>query len=281
MFIDAHYHPETWELICPDEETAKMRRKSMNMPKTSIKTMEGILIQMDVIGLDKVCIFAKDYHSADGFVCVSNEDIAKIVNAYPDKFIGIASVDPNDPDHLEKAEHAFRDLGLKGLKLHPGRQAFFPSDPKLEPLYQLCEKYDKPIVFHAGLSLEKNCETKYSNPLEFEPVALKHPNLRMCLCHMGWPWVRETAMLMLKYRNVYADTSVLYMDSAGEFLKQVLTVDIPWTWVDRSLRHQIMFGSNGPRFEQRRLAIAFDQLPLRDETKELIKSTNAIEFFKL
>ena len=27
----------------------------------------------------------------------------------------------------------------------------------------------------------------------FETVAAKHPRLRICLAHFGWPWVRETA----------------------------------------------------------------------------------------
>ena len=50
------------------------------------------------------------------------------------------------------------------------------------------------------------------------------------------------------------------------------------TWVDRSLRHQVMFGSDNPRFEQIRMAHALDGLGLRESTVELIKGGNAIEF---
>ena len=50
------------------------------------------------------------------------------------------------------------------------------------------------------------------------------------------------------------------------------------TWIDRSLRHQVMFGSNNPRFEQIRMAHELDKLGLRESTLELIKGENAIEF---
>ena len=114
--------------------------------------------------------------------------------------------------------------------------------------------------------------------MAFESVAANHPNMRLCLGHFGWPWVRETAMLMVKYPNVYADTGALYFDNAKEFYTQMLTRDIPITWIDRSLRHQVMFGSNNPRFEQIRMAQAIQELGFRESTLELIMGKNAIEF---
>ena len=85
-------------------------------------------------------------------------------------------------------------------------------------------------------------------------------------------------MLMLKYPNVYADTGALYFDNALEFYTQTFTRDIPATWIDRSLRHQVMFGSDNPRFEQIRMAHALDHLGFRDSTLELIRGQNAVEF---
>ena len=44
------------------------------------------------------------------------------------------------------------------------------------------------------------------------------------------------------------------------------------------LRHQVMFGSNNPRFEQIRMAQAIRELGFRESTLELIMGGNAIEF---
>ena len=85
-------------------------------------------------------------------------------------------------------------------------------------------------------------------------------------------------MLMLKYPNVYTDTGALYFDSAREFYEQTFTRDIPATWIDRSLRHQVMFGTDDPRFEMIRMSKAIEELGFRQSTVELIKGGNAIEF---
>ena len=71
-------------------------------------------------------------------------------------------------------------------------------------------------------------------------------------------------MLMLKYPNVYTDTGALYFDSAREFYVQMLTKDVPVTWIDRSLRHQVMFGTNDPRFEMIRMSKAIEELGYYD-----------------
>ena len=209
---------------------------------------------------------------------MSNEEIRDLVALAPDKFLGFASVDPYDPKAPERLQQAFAELNLCGLKLHPGRQHFYPSDQIAEPLYEICEKYDKPVIFHSGLSWEPDSLTKYCRPDVFEELAAAHPKLRMCLAHFGWPWCRETAMLMLRYPNVYTDTGALYFDCAREFYTQMLTKDVPVTWIDRSLRHQVMFGSNNPRFEQIRMAQALDMLGFRDSTLELIRGQNAADF---
>ena len=112
----------------------------------------------------------------------------------------------------------------------------------------------------------------------YEELAAARPKLKICLAHFGWPWCRETAMLMLKYTNVYTDTGALYFDNAKEFYTQMLTRDVPMTWIDRSLRHQVMFGSNNPRFEQIRMAHAIKELGFRESTLDLICGENAIEF---
>ena len=95
---------------------------------------------------------------------------------------------------------------------------------------------------------------------------------------MGFPWVKETAMLLNKYPNVYADTSLLYFDSAREFYEHVFTKEMSIGWLDRSIRHQVMFGSNMPRWEQMRMLTALKNLGLRSETLELITHKNALEF---
>ena len=277
MFIDIHVHPAFFEPINTDPAKEEMRHNVLNIHKNGTAPLEHIFNQMHCAGLDRLTLLPQDYTSTVGCV-VSNEEIRQLVDAAPDKFIGFAGVDPLDPEAPDKLQDAFTRLNLKGLNLHTGRHHLLPSDPRMEPIYEICERYHKPIMFHAGLSWEPDTQTSYCTPLAFEIVAEKHPKLKICMGHFGWPWVRKTAMLMLKYPNVYADTGALYFDNAREFYTQTFTRDIPITWIDRSLRHQVMFGSNNPRFEQIRMAQAIGELGFRDSTLELIRGGNALEF---
>ena len=279
MFIDIHVHPAFYEPINKDSKMEELRHETLDIHKNGTAPLEHIFNQMKCAGLDYLCLLPEDYQTLqNGKILVSNEEIYKLVSMAPNKFIGFASVDPMAQGAAERLEKAFTDLQLAGVKFHLGRIHMYPMDEKMQKLYDVCEKYNKPIIFHSGMSWEPNTLTKYCRPDVFEELAASRPKLRICLAHFGWPWCRETAMLMLKYPNVYTDTGALYFDNAKEFYTQMLTKDVPMTWIDRSLRHQVTFGSNNPRFEQIRMAHAIEEMGFRDSTVELIKGKNAIEF---
>jgi uncharacterized protein len=280
MNIDIHVHPAFYEAINKDADKEEYRHSVLDVHKNGIASLQHIFNQMKCANLDKLVLLPEDYTSCEGDVVVSNYEIKSIVDLAPEKFIGFASIDPFREDALEELEKAFKEYNLKGLKLHLGRLKIYPMNERLKSIYELCIRYNKPIIFHSGFSWEPNSISKYTHPLEFEEVAINYPRLRICLAHFGWPWVKETSMLMLKYPNVYADTGILYFDSAREFYNQVFTKDIPITWIERSLRHQIMFGSNNPRFEQIRMVEALKELGLSKNSLELIMGENAIRFIE-
>lgn len=278
MLIDAHVHPAFIEELNLGEEKYRRNAQEMGLYKTEAFGLRQWDADMAESGIDKLFLLPLALPESRGGALVTNSQIADLVRLRPGKFVGFASVDPHSAAAAEELEYAFAQLGLKGLKLHPSKQHFSPSDELLTPLYEICLRYDKPIIFHAGVSMEPGTLTKYSHPLEFEEVAFRYPKLRMCLAHFGWPWVREVCMLMLKYPNVYTDTAMLYFDDPRQFYHQCLEVDIGPGWIDRSLRHQIMFGSDDPRLEQRRMIKALQNMDMRESTRELIFGGNALEF---
>ncbi len=277
MVIDSHYHPAFFSEVCKNEEVAEHRRQTMAYYKTPTCEVERIFERMTASGVDKSFLLPHDY-STTTKDRVSNDEMKMLVEKGQGRFYGFASIDPHSPDALPELERAFRELGLVGLKLHPSKQLFYPMDESLFPIYDLCIKYNKPIIFHSGFCWQPGALAEYSHPMKFEALAVRYPNLRFCLAHMGYPWVKETAMLLNKYPNVYADTSLLYFDSAREFYEFVFTKEMSIGWLDRSIRHQVMFGSNMPRWEEMRMLTALKNLGLREETVELITSRNALEF---
>ena len=85
-------------------------------------------------------------------------------------------------------------------------------------------------------------------------------------------------MLMMKYHNVYTDTSIVYMDDARQMYHQMFQVDMGPKWIDHSFRHQVMFGSGDPGLEQIRQVNALRGMNFRETTIENILCNNAMEF---
>lgn len=281
LVIDVHVHPGFYGSISKDANEIEFRKKAAGWDLMSPFSEEVTFTQMDTFGIDRLVLLPLDLTTSMGGCIVTNEQIHTLTKLAPDRFIGFASVDPHRADALDVLDYAFGTLKLSGLKLNPSKQAFFPADPLMDPIYKKCLEYNKPILFHAGMSWEPDCLVKYANPVNFEETAQKYPQLRMCLAHFGWPWVAETAMMVLKYPNVYTDTSMLYMDSPEIFMDQIFNRTMGPLWFENNFSDKVMFGSNNPRFRSARIKRGLDSLKMRDETRAKLLGGNAVKFIGL
>lgn len=278
MLIDMHIHPIFYDPICADEQEVYWRGEYFGVWKQGPMSFDEIFAEWDICGLTKAALLPLDLTTTQGRWIVTNDQIEQLCRIYPERFIGFASVDPHREDAPEVVERAFAQQKLRGLKLNPSKQRFHPTEDCMEPIYRLCEAYNRPIIFHSGLSWEPDAPAGWSHPLEFEEVLIRHPELRVCLAHFAWPWVREMAMLMIKYPNVYTDTALLYVDTPEEQMSQLFEKDMGPMWFERCFPRQVMFGSNGPRFRAFKLKRALDKVPMREYAREGLYYKNAQRF---
>ncbi len=76
---------------------------------------------------------------------------------------------PEDlPDQVE--EHLKRP-SCCGVKLYPGYNRLWLTDPVYDPIYRLAERYDKPVAVHTGLTAYARAHLKYSHPLALDEAA--------------------------------------------------------------------------------------------------------------
>jgi uncharacterized protein len=272
--IDFHTHPVLIrEMVERHPELARGARETYHCGN-NFQPLEVMLLEMDVAGIDKAVVLPIDAMTSRNTTVYTNDQIVEVCQM-SSRLIGFASVDPHQDSAAQTLTHAVDRLGLRGLKLAPAMQEFFPDDRKAFPVYARAEELKIPILFHAGLSWEPGSRLKYGHPLRFEDVAAEFPKLRIVLAHLAWPWVVDAVALALKYPNIYLDTSALFFDNPRDFLRYAMTQQVPLTVFERSLRNQLVFGSNNPRIEIKSMAKAVRTLGFSEECLELIFRINA------
>jgi predicted TIM-barrel fold metal-dependent hydrolase len=262
--IDFHTHPVLIKEVVEGSEQLRHAVRHIFNLQNALQPLETFKGQMKVAGIDKAVLLPIDCTTAHNCKIFSNEQVADLASKH-DFFIGFASVDPLREEAVDELAEAISGLGLRGLKLDPSLQQFYPNDKeKAYPLFTKATKLKIPVVMHAGMTWEADAMMKYSHPGLLEDIAHDFQGLNLIIAHMGWPYVLESVALALKYPNVYLDTSCLYADTPKEFIEYVFTKQLPITLVQRSLDKKIVFGSNYPRIEMHKMVKAVRNV-LREE----------------
>lgn len=281
MLIDTQIHPALYKEVYHDDALFKRRCDEMNFHQMKPTDLAILKQQYALAEMKHAVLLGQDCSAGKEEPLISNEDLQTIVTAAPDFFVGFASVDPRDERAPEKLVHAFEHLQLSGFTVNTAKLKMYPADPRLISLYKICRRYCKPIIFHAGLSLENHTAAKYAHPMEFEEVADDFPDIKICLAHLGWPWVNETAALLIKYPNLYANTAVMCMDSPRLLFEKIFYQDMGRYWLDHNLADKIMFGSDSPRIRPVRCKRGLDSLEMEPETRYKLYYANAAQFLGL
>lgn len=204
---------------------------------------------------------------------ISNDEVAALVERYPDRFVGIASVDLHRPMHaVREVRRCVRELGFRGVRIVPWLWNLPPDDRRYYPLYAECCELDVPFCLQVGHT-GPLCPSEPGRPIPYlDHVALEFPELKIVGGHIGYPWTAEMISLATKYPNVYIDTSAYvaarYPGEIVEFLRG-------------HGRHKVMFGSNHPAWPAPDCLRGVEQLGLDAEIRELFLHANAERAFKL
>jgi predicted TIM-barrel fold metal-dependent hydrolase len=188
-------------------------------------------------GCDVAIVFG--ISAPKGGLHVPNDEVAAFVAEDPGRRIGFLAIDPHQENALAEVERGVRELGLKGIKLYPVLARFDPCDPSLGPFYALAERMGLPILWHMGSTPVASGRLRLSHPLLLDDVAVEFPRLKMIIAHLGHPWQRETAIVVRKNPNVYADISGLWYRQWQGY--EAMIVCQEWGITDK-----LLFGSDYP-----------------------------------
>jgi predicted TIM-barrel fold metal-dependent hydrolase len=225
-------------------------------------------------------IFEIDAETTSGVAYIGNDYVAGIVQRYPDQFMGFASVDPwKGKLAVQELERSVKELGLRGLKLHPTTQAFYPNDTHFYPLWEKAAELDIPVLFHSGQTGVGSgtpggggYKLKYAHPMLLDDVAADFPSLTIIMAHPAVPWQEEQLAVALHKGNVYIDLS----GWSPKYFRPILI-----KYISSILKDKALFGSDYPVIQPERWLRDFETLEFKEEVKQKILLENAKKVLKL
>jgi hypothetical protein len=204
---------------------------------------------------------------------VSNDEVASWVARYPDRLIGLCSVDLMRPmDAVRELRRSVKQLGLRGLRVLPWLWGLPPNDRRYYPLYAECVELGVPFCLQVGHTGPMR-SSEPGRPIPYlDEVALEFPELTIVGGHIGYPWTNEMISLATKYPNVYIDTSAW---KPRRFPAELTA------YLRGHGRRKVLFGSNAPMLLPGACLAEVDALGLDDEARRLYLGENAVRAFRL
>jgi predicted TIM-barrel fold metal-dependent hydrolase len=149
-------------------------------------------------------------------VPLPNMEVVKLCEKSRDALFPVFTVEPKDAAVKEALRLADGQRGfVKGFKIWLGYRRVFARDEVFRPLYDYAEEHKLPVLFHTGDTASSTGSLAHAHPLTLDGVANEREDLRIVICHVGNPWILDTAELLYKHTNVYADISGLVVRGGG------------------------------------------------------------------
>ena len=268
MIIDAWaQHPTLRH--AQDPIFASLHRWNKTTPPETPIPLSLTIAAMDAAQIDKTLISA---WQAPGRDMISNDEVASFVSEYPDRLIGVGSVDISKPmQAVREIRRCVEELGFKAIRVLPWLSETPPTDRRFYPVYVACCDMGVPFctqIGHTGLLMP----SEVGRPIYLDQVALDFPELVIVAGHIGYPWTQEAIAVATKHENVYIDTSAY---TAKRYPEELVA------FMKSHGARKVLFGTNYPMIFPEKALADLDSLDLSDANKELFLSGNARRVFDI
>lgn len=237
MIIDVHSHAWRFPGDFSEDFIRQARRAKAGLDVDLSITHEAYRRSLPAEEVVKTIVFGGKARLSG--LWVDDKTVADFVAGHPDDLIGFLSVDPTQEGWRREMREGHEELGLRGIKLLPMYAGFSPDDETLEPLWRYAEDKSLPVLLHMGTTFIAQAPLACTLPRLIEPVATKHPDVRIILAHLGHPYEGECIAVIRKHENVFADISALHY-RPFQFYQSLMLVQEYGVW------HKLLFGTDFP-----------------------------------
>lgn len=179
---------------------------------------DDLISQMDRHGVEKALVMR-------GALACPNDELARLVRAHPDRLAAFASwgtaLPNSDPveesrESIAELDRALSDPTFVGVGEVSLARRFAPrlspadAAQAFTPTLEVCQKYNRPIMFHTG-SAGPAHEYEYRDPLNLAELASAFPDVPFLVGHLGGndeTYFLNSILLARQHSNVFLTASV-------------------------------------------------------------------------
>jgi uncharacterized protein len=239
---------------------------------------EEMLRRMDVAGIERSFLIAQkagpNGHKASFHV--PYDIVAKAVKAHPDRFSGMAGVDPTEGmDGVRALQRAVEDDGFIGAHLYPHWFELAPDHARHYPFYAKCVELDVPIQLQVGQSLiysKALPRRSVGQPITLDSVACDFPELKLIGIHIGIPWTQEMIAMAWKHANVFIGTDA----HSPKYWPQELI-----QYINSYGQDKVIFGTDFPILGFERTMEEIDAIDLKPVARRKLLRDNVLKIYGL
>jgi len=255
-------------------------KKQVRMPEKmrSGVTIPDYIKKMDQAGIERsllIAVRAGDIRVPESFE-VPYESVHKVCSEYPDRFSGLAGIDPfRGMQGLRDLENAVNEMGFVGAHLYPHWCELPPNHRKYYPYYAKCSELGIPIMMQVGHNLvysRKRRLPSVGKPIYLDQVAIDFPELKLIGIHIGIPWTEEMISMCWKHENVF---------TAGDAYAPKYWPESYVHYANSYGQKKVLFGTDWPVIDPVRAVEEFNQLNFKESASKRILRENALEVFNL
>ncbi len=261
MIIDFHTHAFPEKIA---ERTVSALGKAANMTPLTNGTVDGLCRKLAASGVD-LGVILPVVTRADQFVSINR--FAASVNT--ERVISFGGIHPDDEDP-EGHVRLIKELGLRGIKLHPDYQGVYIDDERYVQIAKAALAEGLVIVTHAGVDVGFPGHPVRCTPelaVRFlDAIGGGEDELPIVFAHGGGYAMHGDVMKHLAGRGVYIDISMMPVIS---------NVEETTALIRAHGAERILFASDCPWGDPGEGIRFVRSLPLTDDERELILHKNA------
>lgn len=297
----------------PSERATQILERLLNLGERRIADMDATGIDKAILALTSPGVQPiLDAEEAKGIASRANDQLADACEKYPDRFIGMGAVAPQDPEwSAQEIRRSANELGFKGIQINSHTQGRYLDEEFFDPIFRALVDVDQPLYIHPATSPDSMIGPMLDAGLDGAVFGFgvetgmhllrlitigifdKYPTLQIMVGHMGealpyWLY-RLDYMHQAGVRSQRYERMKPLKKTIAEYLKSNVLVTnsgVAWEPAVKFCQQvmgedRVMYAMDYPYQYVDQEVRDMDAMDMSAETKKKFFQTNAERWFKL